>query len=196
MDIPYYREYELPWTDTGQEQKFHRLLLIVLAIACVLGAVWPWIPTPAVDPADVTEIPPRLAKLLLEHKPPPPPPQPVAQPEPEPVTEEAVERVIEAEPEPEAEPPPEPPPVDRTQRARERAEAALLPFTESLAALRDSDVVERVTDDGPLAASAGRAERTERSMITSKVGAASGGINTASLSRNTGGVGQIGRAHV
>lgn len=189
MDIPYYREYELPWTNTGQERKFHRLLLIVLAIACLLGVVWPWIPTPAVDPAEIIEIPPRITKLLLEHEPPPPPPQPeVVKPEPEPVTEEApVERVVEAEPEPEPEPRPEP--VDRTQRARERAAAALLPFTESLASLRDNDVVEQVTDSRPLTASVGRAERNERSMITSKAGASSGGINTASMSRNTGGVG-------
>lgn len=187
MDIPYYREYELPWTNTGQERKFHRLLLIILAITVVLGVVWPWIPTPAVDPDEIVEIPPRIAKLLLEQKPPPPPPpQPeVVEPEPTPVEEQVVEQVVEAEREPE----PPPPPVDRTERARERAQAALLPFTESLAELRDSDVVERVTDNRPLTASVGRAERNERSMITSKVGQASGGINTASLSRNTGGTG-------
>lgn len=192
MDIPYYREYELPWTNTGQEQKFHRLLLLVLAIACVLGAVWPWIPIPAVDPADAVEIPPRITKLLLEHKPPPPPPpQPAAQPEPEPITEETVERVVEAQPE--LAPEPAEPPPNRTERARERAAAALLPFTESLASLRDSDVVERVTEDRPLTASVGRAERSERSLITSKAGASSGGINTASMSRNTGGAGLGGR---
>lgn len=188
MDIPYYREYELPWTSTGQEQKFRRLLLIVLAIVCVLGAVWPWIPTPAIDPADVTEIPPRIAKFVLEKKPPPPPPPKPEPVQPEPVTEQPVERVVEAEPEPRAQPEPEPP-VDRTQRARERAEAALLPFTESLASLRDSNVVERVTDDRPLTASVGRARRSERSMITSNAGASSGGINTAAMSRNTGGAG-------
>ncbi|MGH6915881.1 MAG: AgmX/PglI C-terminal domain-containing protein, partial [Geminicoccales bacterium] len=90
-------------------------------------------------------------------------------------------------------PEPEPLPADTTQRARERAKAALLPFTESLASLRDSDVVDRVTDNRPLTASVGRAERNERSMIVSQAGTASGGINTASLSRNTGGTGLGGR---
>jgi periplasmic protein TonB len=189
LDIPYYREYELPWTNTGQERKFHRLLLIVLAIALIFGAIWPQLPVPDVDPADVVEIPPRIAKLVLEQRPPPPPPpRPEAvEPEPLPVPEEAPEQVVERAPEP------EPPPVDTTERARQRAQAALLPFTESLASLRDSDVVDRVTDNRPLTASVGRAERNERSMITSNAGAASGGINTASLSRNTGGSGLGGR---
>lgn len=199
MDIPYYREYELPWTNTEDERKFHRLLLVVLAVACVLGAVWPWIPTPSLDPSEIVEIPPRIAKLLLEHKPPPPPPpvqQEVVQPEPEPVVEKPVEQVAEVQPLPEAppvrEPPPEAPP-ERTQQARERAAAALLPFTDNLASLRDNDIVERVAEDRPLTASVGRAERNERSMITSKVGTSSGGINTAAMSRNTGGVGLGGR---
>lgn len=185
MDIPFYREYELPWTNTGQERKFHRLLGIVLLITLVLGAVWPWIPTPAVDPYDAAEIPPRIAKLLLEHKPPPPPPPKpeVLEPEPEPVSETVEEQVAETPPEP------QPEPVDTRQRARERAQAALLPFTESLADLRDNDVVERVSDNRPLTASVGEAARNERSMITSKAGRASGGINTATMSRNTGGGG-------
>lgn len=184
MDIPYYREYELPWTSTGQERKFRRQLGIILAVTLVLGAVWPWIPTPEVVTEDV-EIPSRIAKLLLQHEPPaPPPPKPeVIEPDPMPVTEQVAEKVVEVEPQP------EPPPVDRTERARERAQAALLPFTESLRELRDSEVVDRVTVNRPLTASVGRAERNERSMITSKIGSTSGGINTASLSRNTGGVG-------
>ena len=48
-------------------------------------------------------------------------------------------------------------------------------------------------DDRNLTSSVGEAARNERSMITSKVGTASAGINTASLSRNTGGTGIAGR---
>ena len=81
MDIPYYREYELPWTkSSGQEQKFRRLLAITFAVTFVLGVLWPWIPTPAVDPNEIQEIPPRIAKLLLEQQPPPPPPRHSAEP--------------------------------------------------------------------------------------------------------------------
>ena len=51
MDLPYYREYELPWTSAqGQEERFRRLLAIVFAVLLFLGVVWPYLPTPAVDP--------------------------------------------------------------------------------------------------------------------------------------------------
>jgi hypothetical protein len=91
-------------------------------------------------------------------------------------------------------PAPEPEPeVDYQQVAREQAQAALLPFTEDLAALADSDILEKVVDERPLTASVGRAARNERSMITSKVGTASAGISTANMSRNTGGSGLAGR---
>ena len=163
---------------------------MVFGAAFFLGAVWPFIPTPDVDPYEVEEIPPRIAKLLLEQKPPPPPPpkppEPEPEPEPDPVQEPEPEQVAEEPPPPEPEPTPEPE-IDYEQVAREQAQAALLPFTEDLAALADSDVLERVADERPLTASVGQAARNERSMITSKAGTASGGINTASMSRNTGG---------
>lgn len=194
MDIPYYREYELPWThNTSQERQFRRILGMVFSTILVLGLVWPFIPTAEVDPYEVEEIPPRIAKLLLEQKPPPPPPpkpkEPEPEPEPDPIVEPEPEKVVETVPEPEPLPEPEPPPVDAQQVARERAQAALLPFTEDLAALADSNVLETVADNRPLTGAVGEAARSERSMITSKAGSSSAGINTASLSRNTGGSG-------
>jgi len=90
LDLPFYREYDLPWT-TGQSQdkKFQRLLGIIFLICAVLSLVWPFIPVPEPDPFDVEEIPPRIAQLLLEEKPlpPPPPPEVVEEPEPEPEPE-------------------------------------------------------------------------------------------------------------
>jgi protein TonB len=196
LDLPFYREYELPWTSkSGQERKFRRLLALVFAITFVLGIIWPFIPTPEPDPYDIEEIPPRLAKLLLQERPPPPPPPKPKEPEaeePEPIEEP--EQVVEKEPEPQPEPEPEPPPIDHEKVARERAQAALMPFAEDLAALADSDVLEKVADSRPLTSSVGQAVRSERSMITSKAGTASGGINTAGMSRNTGGTGLSGRS--
>jgi TonB family protein len=194
LDLPFYREYDLPWT-TGrdQEKRFQRLLGIVLLICVALSIVWPFIPVPEPDPFDVEEIPPRLAQLMLEEEPlPPPPPEPEPE-EPEPEVEEPEpEQVVETEPEPEPQPEPEPEPVvDRAEVARQEAQAALMPFAEDLADLVDKEL--QVADDRPLTASVGQAERNERSMITSKVGTASGGINTASMSRNTGGTGIAGR---
>ncbi|MEE8343783.1 MAG: AgmX/PglI C-terminal domain-containing protein [Woeseiaceae bacterium] len=183
MDLPFYREYELPWTSSSdQERRFRRLLVIIFTATFVLGVIWPWIPTMAPDPYDVEKIPPRIAKLLLQEKPPPPPPPKPKEPEPEQpdsIREPEPERVVEKEPEP----------IDYKKIAREKAQAAFMPFAEDLAALADSDVLEKVADNRLLTSSVGVAVRNERAMITSKVGAASRGINTASMSRNTGGTG-------
>jgi len=191
LDIPYYREYELAWSDnSGQEHKFRRLMLSIMLAVVVVGLIWPFLPSPQPDPDAIDEIPPRIAKLLLQDKPPPPPPPRVEpEPEPEPVSDPEPQQVAEAEPEPEPVPVVEPEPVDLQQQAREKAQAALLPFTEDLAALRDNDVLDKVRDTRELSAAVGEAERNERSMIASSAGAASRGINTAALSRNTGGSG-------
>ncbi len=194
MDLPFYREYELPWTaGKDQEKKFQRLLGIIFLICLALSIVWPFLPVPEPDPFDVEEIPPRIAQLLLEEEPLPPPPPP--EPEPEPEEEQLPEEVVETEPEPEPEPieQPEPEPVvDRTEEAREEAQSAASWLGEDLSDLVDQDLQE-LADDQPLSASVGAAERNERSMITSSVGTSSGGINTANMSRNTGGTGIAGR---
>ncbi|HEX6999206.1 MAG TPA: AgmX/PglI C-terminal domain-containing protein [Gammaproteobacteria bacterium] len=202
--VALYRVYELPWSaGAEQEEKFRRILWGSLCTAVVLGLLFAVLPVPQPDPGEIEEIPERFARLVIE-KPLPPPPPPVVreEPEPEPATEpEPVveERVVEAEPPPEPvqEPEPAPEPVDRTQRARERAAVAgLLPFAQELAALRDNpdtmrrlDRAETVSAPGP-----GASPVNERSLITSRVGVASGGINTAALSRDTGGGGLAGRA--
>ncbi|MDH3954679.1 MAG: energy transducer TonB, partial [Gammaproteobacteria bacterium] len=70
MDLPFYREYELPWTTgRGQEKRFQRLLGVTFLIAFVLSIVWPFIPVPEPDPTEIIEIPPRIAQLMLEEKP-------------------------------------------------------------------------------------------------------------------------------
>jgi len=193
LDLPFYREYDLPWTSGRvQDRKFQRLLGIVLLVCGVLSLVWPFIPVPERDPFDVEEIPPRIAQLLLEERPLPPPPVVEEEPEPEPEPElddPEPEQVVEEVPEPEPEPE-----IDREEVAREQAQAAMMPFAEDLADLVDNKLLDQVADDRDLSASVGEAARNERSMITSKVGTASGGINTAAMSRNTGGSGIAGRS--
>jgi len=188
LDLPFYREYDLPWTaDAEQERKFQRLLGRMLFFVMLLGLVWPFVPVPAPDPYEIVEIPPRIAQLLLEEKPAPPPPPKVEEPEPD-TDDPEPEKVVENEPEAEPEPVP-----DRTEIAREQAQAALMPFANDLADLVDKDLVNSVANSRVLTASVASTERNTRSMITSKVGTASGGINTARLSRNTGGSGIAGR---
>ena len=125
---------------------------------------------------------------LLE-KPAPPPPPPVVQPKPEdPVKAKEPEKVVEAKPEPVEQPKPE-----QKQAKEKAAQAGLLPFAEELAALVDSPELDKVMNDQNLRASAGAAEKTERSIISSNAGRGSGGISTANMSRDTGGSGLSGR---
>ncbi len=188
MDLPFYRKYELAWTkDDGQDRKFRRLLRAIFLATLALSLVWPFIPTPEPDPYEVEKIPPRIAKLLLERRlPPPPKPKPLEpESEPDPITEPEPEKIVEREP--------EPPPVDRIKVAREKAQAALMPFAEDLADLRDNDLLGMVSDKRTLTASVSQSQRTNRSIITSKVGTSSSGINTSDMSRDTGGTGLGGR---
>jgi TonB family protein len=160
-----------------------------------------FLPIPDRNVDEPQGIPRRLARLVVERQapPPPPPPPPVVreQPvEPPPVVEpERVveERRVEREPEPVVQN--EPPPVDTTAQARERARGAgVMQFASQLSALRTNadaaaNRLERTGTAGPAEAVA----VNERSLITSRVGTSSGGINTAALSRNTGGGGIGGR---
>ncbi len=197
MDLPFYREYELPWTSSaGQEQKFKRLLGIVLGVSLALGVLGWLLPMPEEDPYEVIEIPPRIAQLLLEEEPlpppPPPEPEPEEEPEPEPEEEPEPEQLAEAEPEPEPEPEPAPEPeIDRTEVAREQAQARM---NFDLTDVVDNDLLETVNDDRELTANTGAADRNSRNMIGGNVGTSSGGINTAELSRNTGGTQIAGRS--
>ena len=196
--VPLYRTYELPWsTELEDDAKFKKLARGALVAALVIAFMFWVLPEPQIDPTVAEEVPKRLVRLVLERETPPPPPTPVVRdepiPEPAPIVEE---RVVEREPEPEPVVVPEPvvePPVDRTQQARERARVAgLLPLASQLQALRNNvtqldraETVGAANSDTPFA---------ERSLVTSRVGTASGGINTAALSRNTGGSGLSGRA--
>ncbi|HHQ15184.1 MAG TPA: TonB family protein [Chromatiales bacterium] len=188
--IAHYRTYALPW-DLGRDQDFRfrqwlkRIGLAVLVLSVVLSLL----PVPESARQDAPEVPPRFAKLLID-KPKPAPP-PVVQQIPEPVKPES--RPVEKPPERKAEVKPKPEPVDKTVAARKKASmAGLLPFADQLAELRDNKAVASVKKTRNLAGAAGAASRSQRSLITSRAGASSGGINTANLSRDTGGVGLAG----
>jgi TonB family protein len=184
----YYREYVLPWTlSREEERRFRKILLAVVAAVLLLSIITPWLPVSQIERDPMEDIEPRFARLILEKKQPPPPPP--VQPEPEVVKPESVAKESAPEPEPVKKPEPAPKPV---QSAREKAsKAGLLPFAEELAALRENQAVASITESRNLSGTVQASERTERSLITSNVGKASGGINTSGLSRSTGGGGGL-----
>jgi len=169
--VPYYRQYELPWSPTEDvERRFKKILRIVLAVFVVLAILVTVLPVPEQTRVKAPDIPDRVVKLLLEQKaPPPPPPPPEVKPEvkPEPVKVE-----------------PKPKPVED---ARAKAQqSGLLKLQDQLADLRDNSVLDKAAMTKNLTGKVNETTSAERSMITSKVGASSGGINTASLSRGYG----------
>ena len=192
-----YRIYELPWsTGAEQDDKFRKTLRVALCAIVVAAVVIALLPVPAPDPLLVPEVPRRIARLVLDRPPPPPPPVVQEQPVPEPVVEKPpVVEERQAREEPPPEPPKPEPQVDRTEQARERASVAgLLPFAQQLASLRDENAVQRLDRTQKTSGAVSTSPVAERSLITSRVGTASGGINTAALSRNTGGGGLDARA--
>ena len=169
---PYYREYELAWEgDPESTERFRRILRVLLVILVVLGILFPLLPTPKREVAQ--DIPTRLAKVMLENKPkppPPPPPKPVEQPKIEPKL--AMVK-------------PPPPPVDLKELARRKAERQLNKVKDELADLRQQmDLTPLETRN--LSGTVGADSHAERSLITSRVGAGSGGITSANASRGFG----------
>jgi periplasmic protein TonB len=167
---PYYREFELPWEgDPESSERFRKILRVLLVILVVLGILFPLLPTPKRETAQ--DIPTRLAKVMLEQKPkPPPPPKPVELPKIEPKV------AMVKQP---------PPPVDLKELARKKAERQLNKVKDELADLREQmDLTPMQTKN--LSAAVGADSHAERSMITSNVGAGSGGITSANASRGFG----------
>lgn len=169
---PYYRLYELPWSPTEDvERRFRVVVRNVLIFFLIIGLIIPFLPLPERSQMPASEISDRAVKLLIEKKLPPPPPPKTEEPKPE------------EKPKPvEAKPKPEPPKDD----ARKKAEKAIKALDE-LAALRDNAVIDKAQQMKNLTAAVNEQTRSERSLITSKVGVGSGGINTANMSRGYGG---------
>jgi TonB family protein len=187
---PYYRRYDLPWNgDPDQEQRFAKLWRALLIGGVLLGIVIWLLPVPESMGPLTTSVPPRLAKVLIEKEIPPPPPPP---PPPEIKEEKPPELKPEVKPR-------ERPQLDdlaRTRKARENAsQAGLMALKDDLADIRqqfefNKDQLKQTANttgevDGP--------SKSERSLITSKIGTASAGVSSAGQSRGFGsGVGNLG----
>lgn len=188
VNATYYHSPELPWTISEDEElRYRKILKRALLLFLLLAIIMPFLPTPQISRERIEELPPRLAKLLLERQQAPPPPVPVVKaPQPEAKKPEPVKKS-------------EPKKPERTvEAARAKAQrSGLLAFKEDLADLRTNSTTNKLEKaelaKGPATGSApGRA--SERALITSSAAGGSGGINTAKLSRDTGGGGLGGRS--
>ncbi|MDE2219962.1 MAG: TonB family protein [Gammaproteobacteria bacterium] len=165
----FYRSFELPWEPDPEEQRrFRRLLRIGLALVLVFGLILPFVHLPRPTAAEEA-VPPRLARLMQQEQPKPPPPKPVEKPQ--------------EKPKPETKPTEIPKPVD-TRKKMENS-AAMRAIKDELADLRDQ-LDTKDLQSRQLKADVGKDARSERSLISSKVGVGSAGIVTAASSRGFG----------
>ena len=209
----------LPWaTAADDERRFRRILRWLLALVLLAGLALPYIPLRPVERIEVQPLPPAVARLLLERQvlPPPPPAVPPADAAAEPVRQDAPkpaavtphEPVPRAAPVPEARKPVEgrPPGEVALDNARRKASGVgLLALKNELAEMTGAPVAVQLRQDikpgpgvgsvsGPGVGAGAEPGVPVRAMITGNATRGSGGINTASYSRDTGGSGLAGRA--
>jgi periplasmic protein TonB len=169
-----YRIFDLPWTpDEDEEKRLRKTARSLLIIFAAIGILIPLIPMSERPPPPA--LPEEVVKLVLEPPPPPPPKPEVKRPEPP---------KPEAKPEPKPVPPPKP--VDRQAEARKKAEnSGLLAMKDQLEDLREA-LEPTEMSSAPMIGRVEGPSRAERSLVTSRTGVGSGGINTGKLSSGFG----------
>jgi hypothetical protein len=185
-------------------------VLIVSALLCLLFLL---VPRPKEDRTQVAELPPQLAKIVLERETAPAPPPPPAK-----IEKKAEEQPANAHPKkpddpkpetvknpvPEARnPQPNKPPGEIEGARRKAAGVGLLAMKDQLAEIRGAPVAVQLNQNikagpgvgsgtGPGVGAGDEQGIPVRALITSNATNGSGGINTAAFSRNTGGGGLAG----
>ena len=212
----------LPWAATPEDEaRFRRIRRTVLGASVLVCLALLLAPKPQEDRTQPVELPPRLARLVLEREAPPAPKPAEAPRAAEPTTPKEARPADTAKPEP-VRPKPEPahtaavpaarnpvpgkPPGENLEAARRRAAGVgLLALKDDLAQLQAAPVAVQLRQDikpGPgvgtgtgVGVGAGTDPGTPaRALITAAAGQGSGGINVAAYSRDTGGGGLAGRA--
>lgn len=180
---PHYRSYGLPWEIEPQEQqRLRRLLSWGLGVIVLLGLVLPLIHLPPITEA-TTEVPDRLARLMVQQqlKPPPPVVQPRAKPKAE------TKPVPKPVPKPVAKPVETPKPVDRAAQARRRAQSEINKIQDDLADIRQQMDPSTLGQTKNLQGAVGADVHADRSLIASNANAGSGAyVTTASASAGFG----------
>jgi periplasmic protein TonB len=163
----YHRLYELAWDgDPESSRRFRRILRTLLVIVAILGVLFPLLPTPAPTAVE-TEVPPQLARIMIE-KLKPPAPKPIEKPR------------LRTTPIPRA------PAREAPDLARERAERSIDKFKDQLAELRQQ-MADTPVETKNLTGAVGAQSHAERSLITAQAGEESAGISSAPMSRGFGG---------
>ncbi len=201
---------QLPWSLSDDDQRFKKILTVSFIIFLIAAIPMTIIKLPELTRKEKAELPPQLARVMLE-KQELPPPKPIEPPkveekkpeEKKPEEKKPVEKPVEKTPVPVKS---TDKPVDRTQNkdakseavanAKAQAQAQISTFKDDLMEMREAlqtDMVETAT--ATVSNGAGQATQVDRSMINSGKVSGSGGINVNAIggSRDVGGVALSGR---
>jgi protein TonB len=172
--VPYYRRYDLPWAPSEETERRFRVILRNLAIVFfIVAVIMPFLPrTERVNNTD--SLPERVVQLVMEPPPPPPPPPP---PKEKPVEKVPVQKT-----------PTPPQPVDPRVKA---SKSGLLANLDDLAALRDQIDLDKFQKNQQKTTDPGDVTQVTRSIISSKAGGTSGGINSPTSSGLASGSGSL-----
>lgn len=188
---------QLPWSTSQEDGKRFKKILIALAVPFFLiGIAIPFINVPELTQEEVNKKV-QKARIVLQKKelpkpPPPPPPPPKEEKKPEEKKPEEKPPEPEKKPEPpkeEPKPKKEPEPI-KLKKAKEEAKKSFEQnfALDELADMRESfDVAEVKPTNQKLSKGGGEAAKADRNLLTSGAKKKSGGVNTAALSRETGG---------
>lgn len=190
MEVTTYTGAQLPWSATFQEDKwFKKILLGCFLMLFICGVVIPMLPVPKIERAKLESLPPQLAKVVMEKKKLPPPPKPKPKPKKEEKPKEKEKPKPKEKPKEKKKPEKkkEKPKKTVEQARKKAATSGVLAFADELADMRESLDLDTLKPTANLTASAGQAEKIERSIITGRATSTSGGITTSEFSRDAGG---------
>lgn len=159
----------LPWHgQPTEDRRFKIILSILLLLSLVLAIVISLVPRPVIDRQKEETIPPRLAKLVLERKQPPPKIEKPKEKEKEKPKEEK---------KPEKKKPEKKKSLTKDQKqARKVAKKEIAQFSSVLAEL--SDLAPLPTANKTLKTSGKESVKVERELILSRASQSSGGVST------------------
>ena len=158
-----FRPMVMPWsTDNKDEKLVRKYLAIAVVFSLLLYYVIPMVQVPAPDPTAKVKIPERLAKLIKKEEP---------KPEPKPKEEDPTKTSK--------------PSTDKKQARKKAEKSGVLAFKDNFTELMSMTSTADLGADAKVNNSGSQSTQAARNLVVANSSAISG-INSSSLSRNTG----------
>lgn len=175
-----YRPMVMPWTGTREdERRFRKVLSLMLLLTLITASLMSlWRLTPR-DRAEVAEIPEHLVRLVKKEPPRPAPRLEERKPEPKEDAKKPEKDNVKT-------------PAEKPVEAPKKESPGLLAFKNAFSDLMELPAEQKLGSDARVTNEGHKStgQQAERAILTRQGQSGSGGINTAGLSRNVGGLGK------